>query len=176
MCSAATHSLNCRNDEQASSSFVFAGKIACSSEASFLLCSLLAASCSLAVGPFFSQRIGLYDCAAARAAPRNTSTAIRPATTHLIFIFTPSLHDPGNGCVAGTSERAGPRLGMSCGKLQLEAAFSRPLPQTFFRELGGPVLPQCVTPVHAFSFADLRPCTFSRLRRCALRLYSCFGS
>src|ERR1700731_1692735 len=89
MCSAATHSLNCRNDEQASSSFVFAGKIACSSEASFLLCSLLEASCSLAVGPFLSQSIGLYDCAAAFAAPRNASPAISPAMIHLFFIFYP---------------------------------------------------------------------------------------
>src|SRR6266404_8785183 len=54
-CSAATHSVNCRNPVQASSSFVFGGKIAWSSEASFLLWSLFAASCSLAVGPFFSQ-------------------------------------------------------------------------------------------------------------------------
>src|ERR1700680_4351945 len=54
-CSAATQSFNWRNAVQASSSFVFCGKMACSSEASFLLSSAFAASCSLAVGPFLIQ-------------------------------------------------------------------------------------------------------------------------
>src|SRR6266852_606278 len=55
MCSAATHAFNCLNDVQASSSLVFGGSRACSSAASFLLSSLFAASCSLAVGPFLIQ-------------------------------------------------------------------------------------------------------------------------
>src|ERR1700739_314766 len=73
--SEATHSFNCRNAVQASSNFVRGGKRAWSCDASFLLCSLFAASCSLAVGPFLIQWIGLYDCAAAFAAPKNTSAA-----------------------------------------------------------------------------------------------------
>src|SRR6202011_997034 len=87
-CSAATHSLNCRKDVQASSSFVRGGKSACSCDANFLLCSPFAASCSLAVGPFLIQWMGLYDCAAAFAAPRSTSAAVKPAMIHLFFIFT----------------------------------------------------------------------------------------
>src|SRR5713226_6210335 len=89
-CSAATHSLNCRKAVQASSSFVRGGKSACSCDASFLLCSPFAASCSLAVGPFLIQWVGLYDCAAALAAPRNTSAATKPAMIPLFFMFTPS--------------------------------------------------------------------------------------
>src|ERR1700730_5859896 len=54
-CSAATQSFNWRNAVQASSSLAFAGKMAWSSEVSFLLSSAFAASCSVAVGPFLIQ-------------------------------------------------------------------------------------------------------------------------
>src|SRR6266849_10984972 len=88
-CSAATHSLNCRKAVQASSNFVRAGKSACSCDASFLLCSPFAASCSLAVGPFLIQWMGLYDCAAAFAAPRSTSPAVKTAMIHFFFMSYP---------------------------------------------------------------------------------------
>src|SRR4029077_8416778 len=106
--SAATHSFNCRNAVQASSNFVRGGKSACSCDASFLLCSLFAASCSLAVGPFLSQWMGLYDCAAAFAATRSTSAAIKPAMIHLFFISYPfASQSLANGSRADASERAG---------------------------------------------------------------------
>src|SRR4029077_12282459 len=111
-CRAATHSLNCRKAVQASSNFVRGGKSACSCDASFLLCSPFAASCSLAVGPFLIQWIGLYDCAAAFAAPRNSTAAIRPAMIHLFFIFDPFPRFPDTNRVASASERAGLPLGM----------------------------------------------------------------
>src|SRR6266852_506813 len=88
-CSAATHSLNCRKAVQASSNFVRGGKSACSCDASFLLCSPFAASCSLAVGPFLIQWMGLYDCAAGFAAPRSTSAAIKTAMIHFFFMSYP---------------------------------------------------------------------------------------
>src|ERR1700730_15223304 len=54
--------------------------------------------------------------------------------------------------VASTSERAGLPLRIGCANAAL-TPFSRPPLQTQFRGLRGPVLPQCVTPAHASSFA-----------------------
>src|ERR1700687_891269 len=106
--SVATHSFNCRNAVQASSNFVRGGKSACSCDASFLLCSRFAASCSLAVGPFLIQCMGLYDCAAAFAAPRSTSAAIKPAMIHLFFMSYPfASQSLANRSRASASERAG---------------------------------------------------------------------
>jgi hypothetical protein len=61
--------------------------------------------------------MGLYDCAAAFAAPSNTSAAIKAAMIHLFFMFTPSLRDLLQADrEASTSERAGLPLAMGCAR------------------------------------------------------------
>src|SRR5712692_3039729 len=91
---AATQSLRLLNARQASVRLVRGGRIACNCSASFWFWSLLAASCSVAVGPFLIQLIGLKDCAAALAAPRKKLVARTPTTIILAFISYPPLGTP----------------------------------------------------------------------------------
>src|SRR5882724_2267517 len=85
---AATQSLRLLNARQASLRLVRGGRMACNCNASFLFWSWFAASCSVAVGPFLIQWIGLKDCAAALAAPKKKLVATTPTNITLAFIFT----------------------------------------------------------------------------------------
>src|SRR4029077_10162929 len=132
---------------------------------SFLLCSLFAASCSLAVGPFLIQWMGLYNCAAAFAAPRSTSAAIKPLIIHLFFMPYPFASQSLAGrSRASASERAGLSLAVGCArqltfspvghrsKRNFDTFAGRyspkasPLSLSPVLQFGGPVLFQCCPP------------------------------
>src|SRR5258708_11816196 len=102
--------------------------------------------------------MGLYDCAAAFAAPRSTSAAVKPAMIHLFFIFTLSAifaHRP-----RSKRKRKGwTFLVHGCARQPNSPQDATPEP--LFRELSGPVLPQSVTPVQEFRSAGERTCTDS---------------
>src|SRR6267143_2921475 len=87
---AATQSLRLLNARQASLRLVRGGRIACNCNASFWFWSLFAASCSVAVGLFLIQWMGLRDCAAL-AAPRKKLVARAPTIIILAFISYPPL-------------------------------------------------------------------------------------
>src|SRR6267378_3391934 len=88
---AATQSLRLLNAKQASLRLVRGGRMACNCDASFWFWSLFAASCSVAVGLFLIQWIGLKDCAAALAAPKKKLVATTPTIITLAFISLPSV-------------------------------------------------------------------------------------
>src|SRR3981189_771242 len=93
-CRAATQSLRLLNARQASLRLVRGGRMGCNCDGSFLVWSLFAASCSVAVGLFLIQWMGLRDCAAALIAPKKILAATTPTIITLAFISYPPLSAP----------------------------------------------------------------------------------